>query len=388
MTVTKEFNGDRLKSARIYRGKTIAALAEEMPQESRISKQAISLFENNKANPGFETLFQLTSILGFPREYFYEKDVDDVKVGNTYFRALLSTNNLDRLSQIEKTKILARIYHFLNNYIEFPRLNLPKIDIEIEDVEIIASKARDYWGLGNEPILNMVKLLEKNGLIVSSFSTDGHFIDAFSQRQEINDIIYYFIILGNDKNSASRRQFDAAHELGHILCHDWSLDLEQISRDEFRQIETEANKFAAAFLLPRDSFINDLIYPNKLEFYVDLKKKWKVSISAMIVRAYHLNVINNNQYQYLMRQISKNGWRSKEPLDDIIQVPKPTLFKKAIELLMVNDVMAGDQILKELSNYKLSLDRKEVETLLELDEGTLINKKQVNPVISIKKNQK
>lgn len=381
MAFAKEFNGERLRSARIYRGKTIADLA----QETMVSKQAISQFENEKSNPSFETLFQLTNVLGFPREYFYEEDVDEIKVGNTYFRALLSANKIDRLSHIEKMKVLARIYHFLNNYIEFPKLNIPKVNFVSTDIELVTSEVRKYWGLGNEPISNMVKLLEKNGLIVTSFSTDGKLIDAFSQRQEINGIEYYFIILGNDKNSAARRQFDAAHELGHVLYHDWSLDLEQVSREEFRQIETEANQFAASFLLPRDSFMSDLIYPNKLDFYIELKKKWKVSISAMVVRAYQLKVINNNQYQYLMRQISKNGWRIKEPLDDVVQIAKPTVLKKAIELLIVNEVMTGDQILKELSNHKLSLDRKEVETLLGLDEGTLLNKNQISPVISIKK---
>ncbi|GJM78297.1 hypothetical protein HMSSN139_07930 [Paenibacillus sp. HMSSN-139] len=54
-----------------------------------------------------------------------------------------------------------------------------------------------------------------------------------------------------------------------------------------------------------------------------------MSISAMIVRAYQLKAINYNQYQYLMRQVSKKGWRTKEPLDDVIQVSKPTVLRKS-----------------------------------------------------------
>ena len=61
-----EFNGERLKSARLYRGKTIKELADQ----TEISKQAISQFENGKATPSIETLLKIMNVLKFPREYF------------------------------------------------------------------------------------------------------------------------------------------------------------------------------------------------------------------------------------------------------------------------------------------------------------------------------
>lgn len=380
MTGINNFNGDRLKAARIYRGRTISDLANEVG----VSKQAISQFEKGKANPSFETLFGLINVLGFPREYFYEEDKDEIKVGNTYFRALLTTNKKDRLAQIEKIKLLAKIYKFLDGYIEFPKLNIPRFEQGLSNIELIAKKVREYWELGDKPISNMVRLLEKNGLIVSAFSTEGNVIDAFSQQQLINEEEHYFIVVGDDKKSAARRQFSTAHELGHVILHDWSYDMNEISREDFRKMEKEANQFAAEFLLPREAFIKDLIYANKLEFYKELKKKWKVSMSAMIMRAYQLGQINNNQYQYMMKQMSKKGWRTKEPLDNVLQISKPTVLKKAIELLIANDVLTGDEILQQLSYYQLTLDRREVEKLLGLEEDTLASKKQVSPVISIK----
>ncbi len=39
----------------------------------------------------------------------------------------------------------------------------------------------------------------------------------------------------------------------------------RFTREEFKEIEKEANNFASAFLLPKDAFKKDLIYPNKLE---------------------------------------------------------------------------------------------------------------------------
>ncbi|MCY8523199.1 ImmA/IrrE family metallo-endopeptidase [Bacillus atrophaeus] len=168
------------------------------------------------------------------------------------------------------------------------------------------------------------------------------------------------------------------------MLHDWYYDLELISREEFKKIEQEANQFAAELLLPKESFLNDLIYPNKLDYYVELKKKWKVSISAMIVRAYQLKALSYNQYQYLMRQISKKGWRKKEPLDNVLKVPDPILLQKAVDMILTNDVLTTDEFIKGLSEHNLSIDRKEVEMLLGLKEGTLNPVPKSNPILSFK----
>ena len=67
---------------------------------------------------------------------------------------------------------------------------------------------------------------------------------------------------------------------------------------------------------------------------MELKRKWKVSIGAMLIRAYKLNAITYNQYQYMIKQASKRGWRTCEPLDDKIPLSKPVLAKKALEMLI------------------------------------------------------
>lgn len=380
MVESKVFNGNRLRLARQYRGMSISDLADK----TMISKQAISQFENGKTSPGFETLLKLMNVLGFPREYFHQEDKQDVVVGNTYFRALLSTTKQEQLEQVSKTTVLAMIYNFLEKYIQFPTLNVNIDANEDCNIEDMALMLREKWGLGIKPISNIVHLMEKNGVIVTSVNTDSLKIDAFTQGQIINGKIYYFVILGDDKESASRRQFSAAHELGHILLHDVTSNTNEITKEEYKQMESEANEFAAAFLLPKESFLSDLLYPNKLDYYVELKKKWKVSISAMIIRAYRLDAINFNQYQYLMKQVSKRGWKVKEPLDDIIQVSRPTVLRKTIEILTTNQVLDEASIISELENHGLSLDRKEIEFLLGLDEGRLEKRINSGSIINLK----
>ncbi|WP_025680624.1 helix-turn-helix domain-containing protein [Paenibacillus massiliensis] len=387
MAIVNTFNKDRLKSARVFSGFTISELAEL----SGVSKQAISQFENGKTKPTLETLMKLMYVLKFPREYFYETDVlHEIQVGNTFFRSLVSTSKKERLSQIEKTRYFSKLCDYLEKYIDFPLINLPnlkdlidlpekKLDnpslLEPEDIEEIALSLRKYWGINEEPISNIVFLLEKNGFIITSLATDTYKIDAFSQRQMITNRERYVIILGDGKQSASRRQFDTAHELGHMLLHNWNTDYNDIYLEEHRLIEHQADSFAGAFLLPKNAFLKDLHYPNNLSFYIDLKKKWKVSIQAMIVRAFHLGAISYNQYTYLMKQMNQKNMRKKEPLDDILSVPRPMIINKAVDMLLNANVLRPKDIIEADG---LNLTQEIVEYLLNLEKGTLNEEKKDN----------
>jgi len=380
----RQFNGARLREGRIYRGYTITDLANELG----VSKQMISKYENNKANPTFEALLAITHILKFPKEYFYEKSVE-VKTGNTYFRSLLSTGKKEREMQYDRVKYLTIIRSLLEEYVDFPELDVPDFsEDDIENIEQAANQLRQVWGLSDAPIKNIVYLLETKGFVMNSIKLDKKTIDAFGAHHETNGKNYYSIVLGNEKRSYYRRQFDAALELGHKVLHDPYLNLDDLSKEEFKQMEQEANDFAAAFLLPRESFLRDVsIHPNDLMYYKLLKKKWCVSIGAMVMRAYKLGAISDGTYQYMQRSISQKGWRKKEPLDDIKEVKDPVAMKQAVELLIENDYITGDEFMQKLSkHYGLSLFREEVEELLGLDPGYLKSEEIVhsNNIVSLK----
>jgi Zn-dependent peptidase ImmA (M78 family)/DNA-binding XRE family transcriptional regulator len=367
--IERQFNGERLREGRIYRGLTITDLANELD----VSKQMISKYENNKATPTFDALLALTRILKFPKDYFYEQSVE-IKTGNTYFRSLLSTGKKEREMQFDRVKYLTIVRSLLEEYVDFPELDVPDFsEDDIEDIEETANKLRKSWGLGDGPIKDIVYLLETKGFVLTSMNLDKKTIDAFGAHHETNGKLYYSIVLGNEKRSFYRRQFDVAHELGHKILHDPYLKLDDLSKDEFKQIEQEANDFAAAFLLPKDGFLKDVsIHPTDLMYYTQLKKIWHVSISAMVMRAYKLGVITDGAYQYMQRTISQKGWRTKEPLDDIKDIKDPIAMKQAIELLIENDYISGDELMQKLSDhYGLSLFREDVEELLGLEKGYL-----------------
>ena len=364
-----KINCARLKEARLFRKMTLADLAQAVG----INKQAISQFENCKSSPEPMTLRRIADALGFPYSFFVETE-DVSTIGNTYFRALYSSKKKDLAAQQIKAKYVAKIHSVLSSKVKFKPLNLPHFDadktITIED---IAMQTRQYWNLGDAPIANMVSLLERNGIIVGEFATNSRGIDAFYQYYEEGGHPTYCVILGTDKKSFYRRQFNCAHELGHILLHERYSDLNEIDREEFREREDQANAFAAAFLLPEKAFGNDVAaYPNRLSHYVELKKKWNVSLMAMIMRAYSLGYLSSNQYSYLMRQMSTRGYRQIEPLDNSIEYKHPCALKQSINLLLTKGNMSGNDILNLFSANGFSLSANVIEELLNLESGTLL----------------
>ena len=363
----RKFNPSRLSEARTYSKMT----GEELANSIGVKKQAISQFENGKATPEYKTVERISSVLKFPVNFFYEKDVPSLQ-GTTYFRAPFSSNKRDLDSQKVKARYVAHFYGTLAKYVDFHPYNVPAFE-DVSDVASIAQKLRNYWGLGQEPISDMVALMERNGIIMSEFATDSKQIDAFTQYNEIGPLNYYCVVLGTEKPSFVRRQFSCAHELGHILLHEKYEDKSGINREDFRKQESEANRFAAEFLMPKEAFLLDLqVSANRLNRYIELKRKWKVSISAMVMRAHDLGAITDSQYQYLMRQIAKNGWRTTEPLDDYLPMRHPKALKQAVNIIILNNVLTGKELLSEIGREGVSLSKSVVDEVLNLEPDTIV----------------
>lgn len=366
-------NGERLKKARIYRGLSVSDLAEQ----SECSRQSIYMYEKEKTKRvDLNTIETLAKALKFPERFLCETDMK-AEIGSTYFRALLTTSSKYRESQIQKMEFLADIFVFLQEYLEFPHHAIP--DCAGQTPEEAAATLRREWHLGTRPIENIVSLVESNGIIVTKFSVDTNDIDAFSQLVRIGDEDIYLIGYSENKTAASRIHFDIAHELGHICLHGWSEDIEKIDRDEFKEREKEANEFAAAFLLPGESFAKDAaVNPKSIPAYTELKRKWKVSIQAMARRSFSLGLIEMEEYQEIIRTLQRRGMRKQEPLDNMLVTASPTLLKTAVMMLLTENVFTPQEFMDELSyNYNLSLYPKEVESLLDLPRGTLNKPKAV-----------
>ena len=382
----KNFNGEQLKKARVYRGYTVGELAEL----SGYQRQTISMYENGKSTPiDISVIMNLSRVLNFPPLFFTDQSVK-LSSGSTYFRALLTTNKKYRNQQEQKMEFVAALYSFIQEYVDFPELNLPEIPCDVSPEEA-AGILRKHWGLGDRPISNLIYTVEENGIIVTSFKTETDDVDAFSKMIEIEGEQRYFIGYSSNKTSAARIHFDVAHELGHICLHGWSEDVESLSKEEFKEREEQAHRFAAAFLLPESTFRRDVIAgPYSLPYYKQLKQKWKVSMAAMIRRAYTLSVISADDYQMLVRTMQRRSIWKNEPLDDVLITSEPSLLRTSVMMLLSEKVFTPKEFVDELSfDFGLSLYSEEIEHLLNLPENTLqVNRVLAFPKMMINKNSK
>ncbi|MBY1502646.1 transcriptional regulator, partial [Clostridioides difficile] len=292
-------------------------------------------------------------------------------VEDSHFNPQSKLPRVEEISYREKIIIIHKIYSFMENYIKFPKENLPNrkvmSDININDIESLAYKTREFWDLNSTPIVNMVSLLESKGIIISGMNVDRKGATIFTQKQRISKESKYLISLGNDKKSASIRNYTLACELGYIISSELRIPSKQFSEDEY----------ACAFLLPKESFLKDLTHPEDLDYYVELKKKWIVPISAMIFRAYNLEKINYKKYNYLMNEMDKKGWLIEEPLDKM-KGSSPTYLKRAVELLIENKIMSVNSIVSSLEEFRINLYPEDLELLMGLKKGLLsqeVNKK-------------
>ncbi len=392
---TQKFNGQRLKEALQFREKKMTELADE----TGISKQSLSLYANDGNVPPFDNVIKIARALDFPTDFFMSEDLCTASTGNTYFRSQASATKKSRNAQKIKLEYVSKMYEVILNYMNVPELNIPDTsainvpedianvdsDQAVNEIEKLAKLVREHWDLGNGPIDNLQYALQSNGIIVTGFRDVDTDIDAFSQQITIDGKVVYIIALAIGSKPIERLRFDMAHELGHILMHTWGEDNEDISKDEFNAREKQANMFASALLLPNETFSKSVsAYPTNIDYYLALKKKWKVSMQAMMYRARQLDIISTNQFQYMMRTMSKNGNRTHEPGDKPGEIGD-TIFQAALDMLFEGGYLTVRELLKEFGRYGIYLSQHDLENLMYLREGTLYQEPKVIPFMTIKK---
>ena len=250
-----------------------------------------------------------------------------------------------RLCAVSKYDWLLDITRYLREFVPLPEINFPNFDVpsdpiflDNEKIEDIANGTRKYWGLGFGPISNIVQLLENNGAVVVRQLLGARTLDAFSNWGKDDTMRPYFI-LGKEKMSAVRSRFDLAHELGHLVLH-YHVDAEKLrNKTTFKLIESQANYFASAFLLPEQTFSKETLFAPNLEMLVALKSKWRVSVAAMVKRLRQLGLISQERERRLFINISRRHWRTKEPLDDELEIETPTVLKKAFDILVAKNII-------------------------------------------------
>ena len=190
---------------------------------------------------------------------------------------------------------------------------LPEYPVEFfdDDPEAIARSVRTAMNLPPGPVFNLTETLERNGCIVVAHDLQSRQLDGFSQRDQYPPA---FIHLNADL-PPDRWRWTLAHELGHLVMH-----FEPTASP--KEVEQQANLFAGEFLAPGHE-IGHMLEDLSFQKLGGLKREWKISMSALIMRAYHLNTITSSQRQSMFAKMSKAGYRTREPstLDPPVETP-------------------------------------------------------------------
>jgi Zn-dependent peptidase ImmA (M78 family)/transcriptional regulator with XRE-family HTH domain len=366
----------RLRDAR----KVLRLTQEDLGDRVGVKRQAISAFERGDKKPDPATFVSLAQSLGQPIAFFTTRDAPDFgETSARFFRRF----GPDTIRRNDAAHILGswfvQLARFFDETVNYPAVDIPDYSGHIstdEDIDDIAENLRRHWGLGLGPISNVLALLETKGIIACRYEMTGENVEAFSFWNGPRP----FIFLASEKEAGVRTRFDLAHELGHLVLH---RDLEQSELEDkavLKRIEREADRFAGAFLLPRHSFANEVFSP-RLDAFVDLKRRWRVSIQAMIYRCGDLGLFDDAQILNLRKQISFRRWRTREPLDDpsVIPLEQPRVLGAALDLIMRSGRMNLDYL---LATVPLSTDF--IEVLCNLPAGRLRGRDQLSAETTLK----
>lgn len=381
---TPGFVGARLREARDARGVSAITLAELVGT----TPQAIYQYQSGKVNPPPDKLFLIASKLSLPVDFFLQpaRAQPDRLV---FYRSQAATTAAARHKAEARLLWLEDIVLYLQQFIEYPPVAVPDLHEEAAaqpvtmplpagHVEAAAAKVRAAWGIDDGPISNVLSLVEGHGAVGTRGVMETLTIDAFSTRLEPSGRPCLF--LGADKDSAARSRFDTAHELGHAVLHG-GIKKGSLTNSQWKGIETDANRFASAFLLPHRAFARDLRAPT-LEAMLAAKERWMVSVGVMIRRCSDLEILHPAEADRLWILRTKRGWHRHEPLDSDLPFEQPMLLRRAVELIVSEGVRTPSQIVNDLR-----LNPADIESLTNLNSGylteqpppvRLIDRKSVN----------
>lgn len=317
----------RLKQARVMRQLSLRELSEKL--HGAVSHVALAKYEQGLMRPSSDVLSHLCEALDQPADFFFRPE--RVSVEKVSFRKQKA------FGAKETQSLLENVRSRLENYLETEELVGEKAELTFKlkdppkacdrpEIRGIAQRLRKDWGLGDEPIPNLVQLLEDRGIRVVE-------VDEPSRRFDGCQIEGYdAIAVGLRPDlSVARKRFTVAHELGHILLNGWIRKFRLPADDEDKKM----NPFASEFLLPADAlrrYFSKSRTTITIQELVTLKLRYGISIEAIVYALKALGMIGQNVYERFYRQVVPK-WKAKgwEPGDEQLKDEEvPQRFRRLV----------------------------------------------------------
>lgn len=362
------FIGENLTNLRIMHGYSRKQLSEMLD----VTEQAIWQYENSYTAPKVQIVNELKRIFKVKSKYFYTRDMvslynvtSNVEVMNIAYRSKIINTFSKTQSEAKHVEYLDAFVEQITAKISLPTLKIVQLRDEVVDylnrtddnrmtqINKVAQLAREKLDFSHDTNDELMYLIEKK----------AEFLCLKKQlAKKLMHTVYgpkknrAYIILGNIKQSAARRNFDLAHELGHLLLH-YRVEFVNLDRKEHKHFENEANLFAGEFLLPENDFINDIVEVTAItnpDAYLDLKRKWKVSLQVLGYRAHKLGFIEAKKHRNFYAALHRKNYLEVEPLDKSIPLQKPMKVKTIIEFLANKKLVDVRQMIEKDWNVEVS----------------------------------
>lgn len=317
------FIGGSLRTARLFHGLSLQDLGEAVA----CSKQFLSRLESGIELPGSPLVDRLSEQLRVLPDFFYVADPMPITDEQCHFRKQLTTKVALRQVARARGEMLKRMVAILDDHLSLPRYDFISGEpSSSEEIEQLAERCRDHWELGQGPVKSVTRVAENAGAVVFPMSGLASEIDAISFATSRPVISF-----NAEGRSACRIRFGLAHEIGHLCLHQGVLTGDKLS-------ESQANRFASAFLMPRRYFVMECkrtIRGTRLNWtaLADLKMRWGVSKAAILYRGKQLGVFNDDQYRSGVIGLTRHGEARVEAEDHAIPVEHPEVVEEGLVVL-------------------------------------------------------
>lgn len=330
--------GDRIRRLRLALGLT----QNELAARGSVAAGTISMIENGLQEPDASSLRALAEVLDCTPEYLQALHAPAFDKPKLRAYADASQRAVDR-TLFDSIAAVEAIHTAGLRPLE---LRLPVYDGDLSDdegIDRIAADVRTAAGLrSNDVIPNVIRAAERLGCVV--LPLDGELGRHWGMSLTVDGLPVIRVTRPSHDPEfdipGDRQRFTVAHELGHLVLH---AHLGQPAAPaEAAAMEREANRFAAAFLVPGDAALSDLRDAGgrvTLGTLGTLKQKWGYSIKAFVFRFKELGVIDDAQARSLYKQISARRWNKDEPFRPGTE--NAVWFAKALEERFGNPSSAG-----------------------------------------------
>ena len=173
-------------------------------------------------------------------------------------------------------------------------------------------QVRRKWGLGNDAIASVCRILELAGVKVLELDIEE---DVDGLCGWINKKTP-FIVLKKNNVTVERKRFTALHELAHIL-------FPLLETMDYNKKERMCHRFASAILLPKEvvyTYVGQIRDNLSVSELSSLRTMYGVSVAAIVHRLRDLSVISLDYYNHIFDDrikynLLEEGWGAYPLID-------------------------------------------------------------------------